>query len=194
VRRVLVATCIVLGAWGCRASVHAEGDVSSGKSKDLMDQPIEPATDEQAEAELDPSAELALIGARHDLRLAPNVITPSCKCLAVAVGAPDHAAFLWIGAPPAIDPSSQLVIAFSSDGIACPGQAEDSLGASYWGYRREGEDIVVSVENAKLGRPITAGAIIPRPSGAGRVRVRPASKQVQYGRPLDATHKDCTLR
>ncbi len=94
---------------------------------------------------------------------------------------------------PAIDPESQLVIALGSEGISCTEAAADSLGASYWGYRRDGNDVIVIVEGAKLGRPITTGAIIPRPFADGRVRVRPASKTVPYGRPLDAGQKDCAL-
>jgi hypothetical protein len=196
VRSSLVVLCVLLCGSGCRASVRAEGDVNAGKPKDFMDQPIDTSQqpDQEPEPDFDPAGEQALLGARHDLRLTASATTPACKCLAVAVGAPNHSSFAWIGAPPQIDPRRQLVIAIGSEGIPCAGEPKDSLGASYWGYRREGDNVIVIVENAKFGRPITAGAIIPKPSGSGQVLVRPASNEVSYGRPLDATQKDCTLR
>jgi hypothetical protein len=45
----------------------------------------------------------------------------------------------------------------------------------------------VLVEAARGGRPLTSGAIIPRPIGPGRVFVAPASKKLPYGRPLDGS-------
>ncbi len=145
------------------------------------------------EAELDPNAELALIGARHDLQLSEGTTTPVCSCLAVAAGGPENPKFTWLGVRPAIDPSRQLVIALSSQGIECPAAPADSLGASYWGHRMEGGDVIVVVESAKLGRPITQGAVIPLPATGGRVVVRPASKTTPYGHPLNSTQKDCVI-
>jgi hypothetical protein len=192
-RSPLVALCVLLTATGCRASARAEANLNTGKSKDLIDEPITPVQegDEEEPREPDPSAQQALLGARHDLRLISSATAPTCTCLAVAVGAPNHRWFAWIGEPARIDPERQLVIGFNSEGVSCAGAPADSLGASYWGYRREGDDVIVFVESAKFGRPITSGAIIPKPSGSGQVLVRPASKQVPYGRPLDATQKDC---
>jgi hypothetical protein len=43
------------------------------------------------------------------------------------------------------------------------------------------------VEAARDGRPLTNGAIIPKPVGQGRVLIAPASKKVPYGRPLEGT-------
>jgi hypothetical protein len=61
-------------------------------------------------------------------------------------------------------------------------QPKGSLGASYWGYRRSGNDVVVFVESAVKGRPLTAGAIIPKPFGDGQVFAAPAFKHEPYGR------------
>jgi hypothetical protein len=90
----------------------------------------------------------------------------------------------WQTQPPSIDPETQLVIALSSAGLSCPGAPADSLGASYWGYRRRGDDVIVVVEAARSGRPITMGAIIPKPFGSGQVYVEPSSPGLVYGKPL----------
>lgn len=155
--------------------------------------PSEPVEKGEAESDFGEGSEQALLGARQDLRLAPNKTTPTCKCLAVAIGGPSNPAFAWMGVAPTIDPESQLVIALSSEGVACPGEPEGSLGASYWGYQREGDDVIVVVESAKFGRPAVGGAVIPKPFNNGQVYVRPATKASPYGRPLDTTQKDCRL-
>ena len=86
--------------------------------------------------------------------------------LKLGLGQPSDAAFRWKGTPPAIDPESQLIVGLSSEGMTCK-QPKGSLGASYWGYRRSGNDVVVFVESGVKGRPLTAGAIIPKPFGDG---------------------------
>lgn len=132
----------------------------------------------------------ALFGQRRDVSLA-GPTTARCTCLAVAVGAPGNSAFRWSGARPEIDPSTQLVVTMTSEGVACPGGGSTS-GASYSGYEVEGNDVVVIVENAVPGRPVTQGAIIPRPTG-GRVYVRPARPDVVYGRPLRGEGDRCEV-
>jgi hypothetical protein len=173
-------------AGGCRASASAS--VNTGQKEENFDE--DPGTMGDGEA-VDP-AEVALLGARHDLHLKDSK-SPVCSCLAVALGGPADAAFAWDGAVPAIDPETQLVIAVSSEGVACTGAPTDSLGASYWGYRQSGDDVIVTVENARFGRPLTGGAIIPKPVGNGQVYVRAAGKGVPYGRPLNAGDKLCRI-
>lgn len=126
-----------------------------------------------------------LLGARHDLKLRPGKATASCECLNVALGGVSSEGMLWSSTPPGIDDATQLSIALSSEGVACKGEPKGSLGASYWGYRISGNDVVVLVESARGGRPLTSGAIIPRPVGTGQVLVAPASKKLPYGRALD---------
>jgi hypothetical protein len=91
----------------------------------------------------------------------------------------------WSAGAPRLDESTQLSIALSSEGQACKDEPKQSLGASYWGYRISGNDVVVLVEAARGGRPLTNGAVIPKPVGPGQVFVAPASKKAPYGRPLD---------
>jgi hypothetical protein len=126
-----------------------------------------------------------LLGARHDLQLRPGKSTASCECLAVALGGSRNGGMLWSAVPPNLDESTQLSIALSSEGQSCKDEPKKSLGASYWGYRLSGNDVVVLVEAARGGRPLTNGAIIPKPVGNGQVLVAPASKKLPYGRPLD---------
>jgi hypothetical protein len=92
---------------------------------------------------------------------------------------------LWSATPPDIDESTQLTIALSSEGTVCKNEPKRSLGASYWGYQISGNDVIVLVESASGGHPLTSGAVIPRPVGSGQVYVRPASKKLPYGRALD---------
>jgi hypothetical protein len=130
------------------------------------------------------SAGSVLLGARHDLKLRSGQASASCQCLAVAIGGSHGSAMVWSGATPDIDERAQLSIALSSEGQACNGEPKNSMGASYWGYRISGNDVIVLVEAAHGGRPLTSGAIIPKPVGPGQVYVAPASKKLPYGRPL----------
>jgi hypothetical protein len=131
------------------------------------------------------SSSRVLLGARHDLKLRSGKATASCQCLAVSLGGAQSQGMVWSAVPPAIDDATQLTLALSSEGQACQGEPKDSLGASYWGYRISGNDVIVLVEAARGGRPLTTGAVIPRPVGSGQVFVAPASKKLPYGRPVD---------
>jgi hypothetical protein len=138
-----------------------------------------------------PSSEAPLLGARHDLRLAPSVTKATCQCLAAVAGSPTTAGLSWMGPTPRVDGASQLVVAIGSEGIACPNNPKDEI-ASYRGYAVEGGDVVITVETAQSGRPVTHGAIIPRPAAGGQVYVRPAGKQVPFGRALQG-NGSCAL-
>jgi hypothetical protein len=134
------------------------------------------------DGELSPSR--VLLGARHDLKLRSGKGTASCSCLSVALGASRSDGMVWSAAPPALDDSTQLSIALSSEGADCKDEPKGSLGASYWGYRISGNDVIVLVEAARGGRPLTSGAVIPKPVGAGQVFVAPTSKKLPYGHAL----------
>lgn len=186
-RTLLIAIAtLTLVATGCRVQASANLNTGKKSGEEFDDEP--PV---QAEEKDDAPGEYALLGARHDVVLSPDKRTPLCSCLAVALGGPGDAAFKWSGPAPTIDAESQLVIAVSSEGIACGGASPDSLGASYWGYKISGDDVIVTIENARNGRPVTGGAIIPKPVGTGQVIIKPASKGVPYGRPLAAGEKVC---
>jgi hypothetical protein len=186
---VVTVSALALLAGGCHASASA--NLNTGKQSDDFNEDGPPPQGE-GQSEMAPSNP-ALLGARHDLRLAKGQTTATCSCLAVALGAPGDAAFTWDNTAPAIDPNSQLVIGLSSDGIDCAVAKPNSMGASYWGYKLAGDDVVVVVENAALGRPVTVGAIIPKPIGSGQVYVQPRNKDVPYGRPLVTGDKLCKI-
>lgn len=131
--------------------------------------------------------ERALLGARHDLLLAEGS-RENCKCLAAVLGPANAPAFVWTGRRPVVDPNGQLVVALASEGISCK---EAKSGASYQGYELVGGDVVVRVEPAVAGRPVTHGAIIPRPDAAHQVYIEPAAGGV-HGKSLSGEDR-CAL-
>lgn len=197
-RRTAVAAA--LAAWACcacHASVQADAQLNTGKDSEEkvrdFDRPLDPAAAGKAEPAADAAAapEYALLGARHDLNYAGSK-TPACQCLAVALSdKAEDPAFQWELGAPHLEPSTQLVIAFTSNGVSCDSPPAGTLGASYQGYAIDGNDVVVSVEALGEGRPPTSGAIIPRPQGTGSVLIEPAG--AVYGKPLDGKSKRCKL-
>lgn len=206
--RALAPAALIFGLiLGCKASVNADANASvdgegegsakaraqasalgegEGLGSSEMTRQAVAAHDERREtAALGLPSSRVLLGARHDLKLRPGQGTASCTCLSVALGGSRNPGMLWTGEPPDIDEANQLTIALSSEGSACPSEPKGSLGASYWGYRISGNDVVVLVESARGGRPLTSGAVIPRPVGSGQVYVGPASQKLPYGRPLE---------
>ena len=188
--------------FGCQASVNADANVSGEGAKGKAEANLDASSEGQgqmtrsasgtspgsgsASAGGTPSlaSSRVLLGARHDLKLRPGQATANCECVSVALGGSHSNGMLWSAVPPELDEGTQLSIALSSEGQACKGEPKQSLGASYWGYRLSGNDVVVLVEAARGGRPLTAGGIIPKPVGPGQVYLAPASKQLPYGRPL----------
>jgi hypothetical protein len=179
---------LAVSASGCRASASAS--INTG-AKTETDEPVEPVS--EARSAPPPAAEVALFGARHDLQLSPERKNPTCNCVAIALGQPNDPGMKWEGPAPSVDPGTQLVIALSSEGVTCAEPPKEGLGASYWGYKESGDDVIVVLEVARLGRPVTTGAIIPKPMGNGQVHVQPASRAVPYGRALSASEPTCRL-
>ncbi len=170
---------------GCKASVQADAktsfEVAAAEEKaDTPDDSGEPESSGDAPGEA--ASDLALAGARPDLGLGNERAATACHCLAVAAGQPNDPIFVWQAGPPTTDPGTQTVIALSSAGSSCGGP-----GASYWGHRLQGDNVVVVVENARPGRPLIQGAIVPRPRGAGRIEVVPLTKQVPYARAVEGS-------
>lgn len=195
---------------GCQASVNAsaEGDASANGEGARARAEAEASGQAEGEGEMSRSAlapngnsaslgsasatnasTLAagrvLLGARHDLKLRPGKGSASCECLAVALGGSRNGGMAWTAVPPDLDETTQLTIALSSDGLTCKDEPKKSLGASYWGYRLSGNDVIVFVEAAHGGRPLTTGAVIPKPVGDGQVYVAPTSRKLPYGRALE---------
>jgi hypothetical protein len=190
---------LVLGALACKASVQADanasGDVAldeSGKPLRSYDRPMEtPVTTPEPLHEGMEANTYALFGARHDLSYkGPKAAT--CSCLAVALrDAPADSAFQWELDEPRVEPASQWIIALSSNDVPCEAPPAATLGASYQGYVTDGNDVVVYVEALGEGRPMTSGAIIPRPKPNGAVFVEPTN--AVYGKPLEGKGKRCRL-
>lgn len=204
-----MALVAAIGVVACRASVSgkasagAEGEAQADAEGSAEGGGNENANDRFDDAEGlriagDPSgntpragASDTMLGARHDVR--PSGAPTKCSCLAVALGAPTDPKMAWLSGAPKIDARTQLAIALSSEGLSCTGEPEGSLGASYWGYRWDGDNVIVIVEAARFGRPITTGAIIPKPVGEGKVYIQPLAGNVPYGRPLTGGGQRCAL-
>lgn len=162
---------------------RAQADLSdSGEGEGDLRRSAFATTTSPAAATNDVAPGRVLLGARHDLKLDGDKSTARCQCLAVALGDARDGGMLWSAGPPQLDAGTQLSIALSSEGQACQDEPPQSLGASYWGYRITGDDVVVLVEAARAGRPLTSGAIIPKPVGQGQVFIAPASSKLPYGR------------
>jgi hypothetical protein len=70
----------------------------------------------------------------------------------------------------------------TSEGAGCP-DPKGGKGASYWGYSRSGDNIIVHVETAIKDRPVAGGAVIPKPFGSGEVFLAPKGG-APYGKPV----------
>jgi hypothetical protein len=186
-------------ASGCTASVQANVEASGDVDVHDFDKPLSADQRDRVArlgegAEPGASASTALFGARHDLRLTAGAAgSPKCRCLAAALGTAHAPGFAWQAEVPSIDPRTQLVIALGSDGLSCGEEPADSLGASYWGYKVSGNDVIVVVEAARAGRPVTRGAIIPKPVAPGQVYVQPLTASTPYGAALSGTAARCAL-
>ncbi len=192
-RNLLLAVVFVgVAAPGCRARLNANASLNANAKQNEEFTDSSGGEKGQAMSDFNDN-DTALLGARHDLRLVSTQGAATCKCLSVVVGGPTTPGLSWQGPPPKMNPASQLVLGLSSEGAPCDGAPEGSLGASYWGYRLSGEDVIVIVESARFGKPITQGAIIPKPLGTGQIYIKPASANLPYGRPLNTADSLCKV-
>jgi hypothetical protein len=183
-------------ASGCKASVKAEAKTSLGVDEppaDFDEPSNAPSGDEPTRANDLDAAAPALLGARQDVTLVAGKQSTTCHCLAVAAGAPSDTAFSWEAEAPTIDRQTQVVIAFTSAGTGCTDEPKETLGASYWGYLTSAEDVTVVVESARSGRPVTTGAVIPRPGPGGHVYVRPVDASVPYAKTEKDAQTGCVV-
>lgn len=120
-------------------------------------------------------------GVRHDLMLSSTPHPARCSCLAVEVGSPRDPQFFWTGSPPS--PSSDaLAIAIGARGVPCPGgPPDDRRRPSISAVDQHNDDVIVEVEDLPETRPLASGAIIPKPSGAGSIYIRPREGRSPYG-------------
>jgi hypothetical protein len=191
-----VVTAVAVLTLSCQASVS--GDASAHVRHEAeetpdFDKPISAEELAPKPAAAAPIVETTLLGARHDLSLVVEHANAACACIKVGLGSAQSAAFQWQAAPPHLREDTQVAFALSSESMTCNGEEKGSSGASYWGYRISGNDVIVFVEGARVGRPRTSAAIIPKPVGAGLVYVAPATKKLPYGRSLDARDTRCKV-
>lgn len=192
-RGLSLAACAALLVLGCKGSVKADAKASSSGEADV-DFDSNKKRDDAWESEAfssgtskppttsattadPPSAPATLLGARHDLTLS-GTRTATCQCLAVLAGGPDRSGLAWSGTPPSIDTKTQLVVALSSDQVSCQAQVPQ---ASYMGYEVRDNNVVVQIEAAVAGRPLTQGAIVPRPMTGGKLLIE-AAANLPYGK------------
>jgi hypothetical protein len=201
---------VLLGTAGCGGSVNAKGgaqastqngaeseanfdahaeadggwDTTQHSMNEEQTNATARSTTPQAPGEM---KEGTLLGARHDLSLAATG-EAHCECLAVSIGPETSASFVWSGIRPTLDRSKQLAIAINSEGVEC---TSSKAGASYMGYELKDGDVIVKVEAAVAGRPVTRGAIIPRPAVGKQVYVEPVGG-VPFGKGLSGGPR-CSL-
>ena len=137
--------------------------------------------------------DVALLGARTDLSLVSEHANAACGCVKVAIGTASSAAFRWQNGAPHLNDDSELAFAMTGESMACSGEPKGASGASYWGYRISGNDVIVFLEGAREGVPRASAAIIPKPVGDGQVYVAPAKPKFPYGRSLDGKNTRCKV-
>lgn len=125
----------------------------------------------------------ALVGVRLDLSLSAQAPQARCPCLAVEVGSPTDAKFLWQAGAPSVAKGA-LAIAVSARGVECPGGEPDERRRrpSISAVDVEGNDVIVEIEELGEGPPLASGALIPDPAPGGSVYVRGKSRDVPYAR------------
>jgi hypothetical protein len=106
-----------------------------------------------------------------------------CACLAVEVGEPRDPRFQWVAGAPEVG-GEAVAVALSSRGVTCPGGEadEEKRRPSIAAVDQEGADVIIVVEELPDGRPLAAGAVIPKPAKGGAIYVRGASARVPYAK------------
>jgi len=134
-----------------------------------------------------------LFGVRHDLSMKPGTPrTAACGCLAVEVGMPGKQAFAWDGQVPSIGPDA-VVVALSARGVDCPAEPDESKRrASISAVDRDGDDVLIEIEELPEGRPLALGAIIPKPGPNGALYLQPKSPKVRLASQADG--KRCKVK
>jgi hypothetical protein len=178
-----------------RSDLEAEGSTEAEGSAAPSTRPL---TEEEAErahkasfAEVaKPEEPFALFGARHDFEVVDASSASSCSCVSALLGPPSSGKLKWQGELPRTKPEAQLVVALVPNDAGC---APGSGGASYWGYRVEGNDVVVLLEEWKAGRPRTLGAIVPKPPPSGQVYLAPVAANLPYAKAAAGGGARCAV-
>jgi len=174
----LLVPLAALTVLSCKASVKADVNTSANVESEAEEDPFESAA--MAEPAPPPVVKhTEFFGVARRLTLAPAKRAPTCQCVAVMVGTGDEPAFQWHGEKPDVGLDA-MVIAISSEGIECEHRGR---GPSIAAIDRQGNDVVVVLEEFQNTRPMAMGAIIPNPGPDGTVYVR-ARGRTPYGRPI----------
>jgi hypothetical protein len=179
----------------CQASVQADARMSTDANVDAPDNEDGVSTKERAvalETLTSSPPPRVLLGARRDLTLKSTADAVACRCVKVVLGPATAPQFGWQDASPPTLPDTQLVLAFEPE-ESCSGGPAGSNGASYWGYRIDGDDVIVLLEPLVKGPPRTVGAVLPRPPNDGQVYVAPVKAGLPYGLPLSGNGARCAL-
>jgi hypothetical protein len=186
---------------GCgSASMRAQGQVSTSVNEgdDRKYETTEaPASSEPKPAPASappavPDEHTHFLGVTHDLSLSPGAArTATCRCLMVAVGAPNDPRFVWQGGQPKVD-AETLAVAIASDGVACAVAGHAPLRASISGVEARGNEVILSVENVRQGRPVMRGALVARPASASSIVVV-GKKGSPYGSPPQGGGGGCRV-
>jgi hypothetical protein len=178
VRKLIVMAAFAALFPACRASVNINAQAATQQpEEELSAAPSAPVQELTAQP---PPANTEYFGVARGLALAPGQ-PAACSCVAASVGYPGNQEFQWRGVPPSVGQDA-LVIAIGSEGVACdkPGH-----GPSIRAIDRDGDDVIVVLEDWHQARPQALGAIIPNPGANGRVYLRAHGKS-PYGAPLTA--------
>lgn len=191
---------LVTALCSCKASVGGDAKAGNQGAEAQLDafagfdeQAVEDERGSVGEFAVTPEAsgdDPALLGARHDLFVKGDAIE-NCTCLSVVAAAADDPRLAWEAKIPAINPATQMVVAFRMAG--CSNAPEASRGAAYRGYRRSGDDVVVMVEEAHPGRPQVFGAIVPRPQPAGGLLLESVPATLPYAKPMSGPGSRCRV-
>jgi hypothetical protein len=195
-RHVYALAAIAVSVLGCGGSQRQAEDMNWSSDEPEKSRPLR-ETEELQElqgpsAAPDQAGGSTLVGVRHDLMIAPSAPHKErCSCLAVEMGSPQEPKFQWRDKVPAIGPDA-TAIAISAKGVPCPGgdADESKRRASISAVHREGNDVVVEVEEVPEGRPLASGAVIARPGPGGSVYVKGRSPKLPYAR---ATGSRCKV-
>jgi hypothetical protein len=173
---------------GCaRATLTANTNTNGDANADGA--PIPPPTIDTST----PETRSAFIGVTHALNLTPAAAAqPRCRCMAAAVGIPSDPAFAWRGRPPTVGDEA-LVVGISNDGTPCD-RPVGGHGPSIQAVEVEGNNVVVTLEESRNGRPLARGAIFQKPSSDGYIIFRAAGR-LPYDDALPGTDSAvCRIR
>jgi hypothetical protein len=179
----------------CQASVQADARMSTEANVDETEKDDKVETKARAiplETLTNSPPQRVLLGARRDLTLKSTADAVACRCVKVVLGPATAPQFGWQDALPPTLPDTQLVLAFEPE-EGCSGGPAGSNGASYWGYRIDGDDVIVVLEPLVKGPPRTVGAVLPRPPNDGQVYVAPVKAGLPSGLPLTGNGTRCVL-